>query len=285
MSRSAAPTERSPFGRLGGHAVTSDDVSEEKAPPSRRPDYESYSSLLVMGLLSAAAAALLTSVVSFFDRGFQEIPLDGLLEESVAHATLHPSDTNHEARSQFLAGLLSEEAFIRKSQVHFIAQLITSHLKDHPEPEKLANLIVSESVLADYDPFLVAAVIRSESMFKRGAVSYAGARGLMQIMPATASFLAKRENIAISPHGLYDPRTNVRLGIAYLKHLEKLFRGNRTRALIAYNWGPANLGSAIKRSAPPPSSTIKYAQKILAHHALWRQRYMKMASNAAATIG
>ena len=241
--------------------------------------------LLCIGALSALFASVLLSYTS--------VPSTTSLPSRVlelSSETAKQADWDHQfepspAREAFLFGVLSQEAFARKSQIRFISSLIQSQLEDHPDPEGLAHLIVSESISADYDPLFVAAVIRSESMFSRGAISIVGARGLMQIMPATGRFICDRENIVLGPRGLHDPRINVKLGIAYLKYLESMFQGNRARALIAYNWGPANLGSALRRKAAPPSSTVKYAQKIISTHAKWKNQYMQLASNTTRTIG
>lgn len=88
------------------------------------------------------------------------------------------------------------------------------------------------------DPALVHAVIRQESGFDREAVSRAGARGLMQLMPETARLVAKELKISYQPHTLTDdPAYNLRLGRAYLKSMiEDL--GGVPGALAAYNAGP-----------------------------------------------
>ena len=268
-------SERIPFGRIG-------------VQPTQQNNYggESLSAFITSGLLSAILAAVVTCGVSYLAP-----PESGSIAESsraameAMYASFDSSGDVSPERQKFLAGLLSEEAFVRKTQVHFISALIQSQLKGHPNPEPLAQLIVAESVLADYDPFLVAAVIRSESMFQRTAISHVGAQGLMQIMPDTARYLAKKTNIDIHSRGLYDPRTNIKLGIAYLKYLEKMFKGNRQRALIAYNWGPGNVGLSIKNRTSPPQSTIHYAQKIMHHHSKWKQQYMQLASNAGMSVG
>ncbi len=241
--------------------------------------------LFCTGALSALFASVLLSYTSIFSTTSHPAWVLELSSENSSEADWERQFHQSPARKAFLFGMLSDEAFVRKSQIRFISSLIQSQLEDHPGPEDLAHLIVSESISADYDPLFVAAVIRSESMFSRSAISVVGARGLMQIMPATGRFLCERENIELGPRGLHDPRINVKLGIAYLKYLENKFKGNRARALIAYNWGPANLGNALKRNAAPPSSTLKYAQKILSTHAKWQNQYLQLASNGGRVIG
>ena len=85
---------------------------------------------------------------------------------------------------------------------------------------------------------LVAAVIMAESSYDPQAVSSVGAMGLMQIMPATAAFLATQEGIdwTSADQVLYDPISNIRLGCRYMSELVGTF--NHDGALAAYNGGP-----------------------------------------------
>ena len=112
----------------------------------------------------------------------------------------------------------------------------------------LAEVILSESSKYKLDPILILAVIDVESKFQFGAVSPAGARGIMQIMPATGKFLvesvrALAKEIKVEqfvPEHLDDPIVNIKLGTYYLHDLRKSFR-NVNNALIAYNLGPTEL--------------------------------------------
>lgn len=92
------------------------------------------------------------------------------------------------------------------------------------------------------DPFLVWAVIREESGFLPTAVSRSGARGLMQLLPSTARWIAEEKlRIPYREELLFDPDYNVRLGTWYLRHLLDQFGGNVAMAVAAYNGGPGNL--------------------------------------------
>lgn len=162
--------------------------------------------------------------------------------------------------------------------VRFVSDLIHAHKAPQHEAESLAHTIVSECAKAEYDPIFVAAVIYAESMFKHGAVSHKGAQGLMQIMPETGRYVSAMENISWGGvRSLKDPKTNLRLGIAYLKYLEAKFGGNRERMLIAYNWGPANLDSALKRRARAPMESLAYARKIISTHRKWKNQFTQIA--------
>ncbi len=91
---------------------------------------------------------------------------------------------------------------------------------------------------AGLDPYLVAAVVREESSYYPRAVSRAGARGLMQLMPATARPMADLRGLAFEGGSLLDdPRANLDMGASFLAGLVKEF-GDPRVALAAYNAGP-----------------------------------------------
>ncbi|HEX7184418.1 MAG TPA: transglycosylase SLT domain-containing protein [Thermoanaerobaculia bacterium] len=85
---------------------------------------------------------------------------------------------------------------------------------------------------------LVYGVIRQESGFDPSAQSWAGARGLMQLMPGTAREWAGKVGLTYSHEKLSDPDYNVRVGTTYLSHVLDLFDGNLELALAGYNGGP-----------------------------------------------
>ncbi len=111
---------------------------------------------------------------------------------------------------------------------------------------RVAESIIEESRAAHLDPMLVLGVIEVESEFDHEAVSWAGARGLMQLMPATLEYLAGQEGLHLRPEEIYrDPALQVRVGVRYLGKLEKRF-GNLNLALMAYNAGPEKLRLALE---------------------------------------
>ncbi len=111
---------------------------------------------------------------------------------------------------------------------------------------KLAGDIVENSEKYDVDPYLVLAVIKVESNFQPKAVSGMGAVGLMQLMPSTAKYVAKKFDFKFKGrNSLYNPSTNVRLGIAYLSLLDRRYN-NMEHALWAYNYGPERYKSHKK---------------------------------------
>jgi soluble lytic murein transglycosylase len=104
---------------------------------------------------------------------------------------------------------------------------------------------------------LVSAVIRVESGFNPRAVSHKGARGLMQLMPATAAMLGVRDS--------FDPRDNIEGGVRHLRGLIDRFNGDVPLALAAYNAGE---NAVLKhRGIPPYQETQDYVTRVMRHYA------------------
>ncbi|MBN1857612.1 lytic transglycosylase domain-containing protein [Candidatus Bipolaricaulota bacterium] len=112
------------------------------------------------------------------------------------------------------------------------------------------------------DPWLVAAVIHAESRFRPNAVSSAGAQGLMQIMPATGTWIAEQIGVDV-PIGLEDPDTNIRLGTWYLSYLLDRYGGDLTTALAAYNAGPSAVDRWKASGESPYDETTTYVSRVL----------------------
>lgn len=108
----------------------------------------------------------------------------------------------------------------------------------------------------DVDPALVAAVVETESRFRKGAVSPVGAQGLMQLMPRTGRWMGA--------DNLYDPEQNVEAGVRYIKYLQGRFDGNLKKAIAAYNAGEGN----VERydGVPPFRETRSYVSKVLSRY-------------------
>ena len=128
----------------------------------------------------------------------------------------------------------------------------------------LAEVLVRESRRLGLAPFLVLAVIEVESRFDPFAVSAVGALGLMQVLPSTAEPLARELGIEWrGERTLFDPVSNLRIGLAYLAQLRDRFEDLPT-ALAAYNWGPGSIGRRLRSGAPIPAS---YAKRVLSAYA------------------
>jgi soluble lytic murein transglycosylase-like protein len=138
------------------------------------------------------------------------------------------------------------------------------------EVDDVARAIVVEAHRHRLEPSLVLAVMHVESRFYNFAVSPVGAIGLMQVMPETGAELAARMGIDwVGPQSLFDPTTNVRLGVAYLRQLSDRYGGSISTALAAYNWGPGHIDRRLRQGTALPD---QYPGLVLEAYAQGRGR-------------
>ncbi len=145
------------------------------------------------------------------------------------------------------------------------------------------------------DPFFVAAIIREESQFRAEALSPAGARGVMQVMPATGEWIARNAGISgFERSRLFEADMNISIGTWYLAHLMKKFGGNLMLVSAAYNAGPEpvlNWASKAAAAADPAAfvetipyaETRRYVKKVMRNYTEYRRIYA--ANVAAPTAG
>jgi soluble lytic murein transglycosylase len=95
-------------------------------------------------------------------------------------------------------------------------------------------------------------MVRQESAFDAEARSWAGARGLMQLMPATARELAQRMGLRYSTTRLGDPDYSIRLGTRYFRQVLEMFDGNQELALAGYNGGPYRIKKLWRQAGKDP---------------------------------
>ncbi len=145
--------------------------------------------------------------------------------------------------------------------------------------EQVTNAAKSTSIT----PHLLFAIARQESAFMPDARSPAGALGLMQLLPSTAQYTARRAGIPFQRQELLSPDTNIDLGSRYLHQLLNEFDGNRILATAAYNAGPTRVRqwlSADQQKLPydvwietiPYRETRSYVQNVLAYSVIYGYR-------------
>jgi soluble lytic murein transglycosylase len=146
-----------------------------------------------------------------------------------------------------------------------------------------AAVIREQAAAKHLDPALIAAVIYAESRFDPRP-SVAGAQGLMQILPATAYYLARLSGgSSFTASDLATPRVNVAYGSYYLRYLLSHYRGDETLALAAYNGGMSNVDSWLAKAgeegrtftaeAIPFPETREYVEKVLEAQQQYRTQY------------
>ncbi len=148
----------------------------------------------------------------------------------------------------------------------------------------LAHLSLVHEAAAEHGLPLdwVYAVIRQESAFAPGAISHAGAIGLMQLMPATAREVAGKTGRSPPQRpDLIDPALNIALGTAYLAEMQRRFNGHPLVASAAYNAGPTavrrwlpetSMPGALWMTEIPYAETRQYARRVLTYRIIYRQR-------------
>jgi soluble lytic murein transglycosylase len=134
------------------------------------------------------------------------------------------------------------------------------------------------------DPLLVSAVILAESAYDPEALSFACARGLMQLMPETGQRVARRLGLPLpSPDDLFRPDLNVRLGCDFLSSLLAHFEGREVPAVAAYNAGLdvvrewwrkfGRLDEPAFIESLPYRETRQYVQRVLAYYRHYQREY------------
>jgi soluble lytic murein transglycosylase len=119
-------------------------------------------------------------------------------------------------------------------------------------PDRYWDIVQAEAGDYSFEPRLFHALVREESNFNRRIVSFAGARGLSQLMPATARQTAGWLKMSITMDDLNDPATNLRIGGRYLAAMHKQHDGNPYLALAAYNAGSGRVSQWIARFGNVP---------------------------------
>lgn len=133
------------------------------------------------------------------------------------------------------------------------------------------SFIVESSRRNSIDPLLLYSIMHQESSFKQHALSYKGARGLMQLMPATA----RRFGVT----SIFDPRQNIEGGARYLRFLLDHFKGNVALTLAGYNAGEG----AVMRYGyriPPYRETQEYVRRISRRYSLIRDPLAALKANS-----
>ena len=150
-----------------------------------------------------------------------------------------------------------------------MSRRLQNKLPDSVARVELLRTVHYEATRAGLDPQLVLAVIQVESNFRKYAVSTAGARGYMQVMPFWVDLIGAKD------HNLFHLRTNLRYGCLILRHYLDIERGNLTRALGRYNgslgklWYPSLVQAAWKGNwqydepaAPPAGGVVTVADRV-----------------------
>jgi soluble lytic murein transglycosylase-like protein len=205
-------------------------------------------SLIFVGaMLGAIAGPAAADIYSFRD------------DRGVVHFTNTPDDNRYK--------LVRREAGSAPQPVSTNAAVpsVASRVWMPPEEtiRKFASIIEVASRTHGVEAALVHAVVSAESGYNPGAVSKAGARGLMQLMPDTAKRYGVRD--------IMDPAQNIYAGVRYLRDLLMMFNGNLELAIAAYNAGE-NAVIKYGNKIPPYAETVQYVPKVLGFYRKFQTR-------------
>ncbi len=143
-------------------------------------------------------------------------------------------------------------------------------------------------------PAYVAAIIRNESTFRPMAESSVGARGLMQLMPDTAEWIAhKLREQGYAFERMYDPVSNIRYGCWYLNYLSGLFQGDPVSVVCAYHAGQGEIlgwlsnpvyssdGITLELDRLPEGPTNQYARRVIRDAGIYQEKYFSSSDGAS----
>ena len=127
------------------------------------------------------------------------------------------------------------------------------YVEDHPRaalafwrlsyPTPYSVTVEAAAAEFDVDPLLIWAIMRQESRFDQEALSYVGARGLMQVMPPTQAWIAEQLGEEISPGDAFTPGASIRMGAWFLRFLLDYYEGDLELVIAAYNGGAGSVDS------------------------------------------
>lgn len=182
----------------------------------------------------------------------------------------------------FTAQMLMNAYLARRHETHEAEQRAI----DEQYPLMYRDLITAIASEYNLAPSLIASVIMNESSFRPGAESSVGARGLMQIMPDTAEWIAHKlhmDNYRLDQ--LYEPDTNIRFGCWYLNYLGTLFNGDPLCVVCAYHAGQGEISSWLSNPSYssdglslilnnlPEGPTKQYAGRVTRDYGIYKAKY------------
>lgn len=200
---------------------------------------------------------------------------DGLANSEWLHAVQQAS--TEEARA--LADFAAEQDW----HARLVQTTIAAGMWDALEwrfPQAYHDDFIHWGRISGVDPYLLMAITRRESAYNANALSPAGARGLMQLMPGTAAQVSREIGLEDpGPYGVLDPELNIRLGSTYLRDKLQRYQGNRLAATAAYNAGPGRVDRWLGDNSIeafdlfveriPYRETRDYVQAVLSYRAIF----------------
>jgi peptidoglycan lytic transglycosylase len=179
--------------------------------------------------------------------------------------------------------MLAVAALLGATCAAVVTGLAPDAVREITLPLRHDDIIRQQAADKGLDPALIAAVIYEESRF-RDQTSHAGARGLMQITPDTADFIARHSGgYRFKQSDLATPQINIAYGSYYLRYLIDRYGGSETLAVAAYNAGLGNVDRWVERAGGashfksaehiPFPETRAYVQNVMDRRGEYRDNY------------
>lgn len=180
-------------------------------------------------------------------------------------------------------GLYKTYVFVVLMMVLFIFFLNYDRFERCFYPIKYSSYVEKYSSKYGVDKYLVYSIIKTESKFRKDAVSIRGASGLMQISSNTEKWAVK--TLKMKDVNIFNPDVNIEIGTWYLKRLEKEFKGDLRLMITAYNGGSGNVKKWLKSKEYsrdgkcldkiPFLETSEYTEKVLKNYKKYKKLYEK----------
>jgi soluble lytic murein transglycosylase len=171
-----------------------------------------------------------------------------LVEFSLMNMPEIDEDSRQDQARELLGAFYNGSTAQKMEGEQYLNYLVYKKIESSMRPEwkpyirEITQALIRESQRQELDPIFVLAVIQTESQFNPWAKGSAGELGLMQILPRTAEWISKKYKIPwAGDNSLYDPVTNIKIGITYFAYLRTDFASQAYHYLPAYNMGPKNL--------------------------------------------
>src|SRR5215207_9622653 len=179
--------------------------------------------------------------------------------------------------------MLAVAALVGATCAAVVTGLAPDAVREITLPLRHDDIIRQQAAEKGLDPALIAAVIYEESRF-RDQTSHAGARGLMQITPGTADFIARHSGgYRFKQSDLATPQINIAYGSYYLRYLIDHYGGSEALAVAAYNAGLGNVDRWVERAGGasafesaehiPFPETRAYVENVLERRREYRDNY------------
>jgi len=205
------------------------------------------------------------TTIQLLSVGLVKFLFTSILIVGVSITSLHnsPNYAGTSNKMQAISKIANSPSLIEKYD-YANAEYSSSFIGGNKVERLIHPIVIQMAYRYQIDPALVKAIIMAESGYNARAISNKGAKGLMQLMPATAR--------ALGVEDVFNPKQNISGGVRYFKKLVTQFDGDVELALAAYNAGSRNV--RLFQGIPPFKATQSYIKKVLKYYKIYKDQMM-----------